>query len=150
MPLITNYGLFELFFVAATSSVLPIPTEPTIALLLGENVIPLIILIVLVPASVLGASVGYLLGRYGIQRIILFHNAERERSVKDWFNKYGTALLLASPWIPFVGDLAPIAACVENFKPSTFLVTMFVAKAIKCAAVEYSLSFFLQLLNLHP
>ncbi len=63
IPPIANYGLFELFFVAATSSVLPIPTEPTIALLLGDNVSSVIILLVLVPASVLGASVGYIKGR---------------------------------------------------------------------------------------
>ena len=75
LPFITNYGLLELFLVAATSSVLPTPTEPTIALLLSENVSPLVILLVLIPASVLGASVGYLLGKYGIRRII--PNAKR-------------------------------------------------------------------------
>ncbi len=148
-PPVTNYGLFELFVVAATSSVLPIPTEPTIALLLNDNVNPLIILLVLIPASVLGASGGYLIGRFGVQRVIPFHNPDRERRVKDWFNTYGTALLLVSPWIPFVGDLAPIAAGVENFTPSTFLVVMVAAKTIKCVAVVYFLSFFLQLLNLH-
>ncbi|MGZ4861690.1 MAG: hypothetical protein ACXV2E_02745, partial [Halobacteriota archaeon] len=86
MPLIA-YGLLGLFLIAATSSVLPIPTEPTIALLLSQNVTSLIILAVLVPASVLGASGGYILGKYGVQRVIPFHNTERERRVKDWFNK---------------------------------------------------------------
>ncbi len=148
MSLIT-YGLLGLFLIAATSSVLPIPTEPSIVLLQSQNVNSLIILAVLVPASVLGASGGYLLGKYGVQRVIPFHNPDRERRVKDWFNTYGTALLLVSPWIPFVGDLAPIAAGVENFKPPAFLVIMFAAKTIKCAAVVYFLSFFLQLLNLH-
>ncbi|MFZ0011923.1 MAG: hypothetical protein WAL97_08490 [Halobacteriota archaeon] len=57
--------MLELFLVSATSSVLPIPAEPTIALLLSENVSPLVILLVLIPASVLGASVGYLLGNTG-------------------------------------------------------------------------------------
>ncbi|MGZ4904857.1 MAG: YqaA family protein [Halobacteriota archaeon] len=149
MPLITTYVLLELFVVAATSSVLPIPTEPTIALLLSANMSSLIILTVLVPASVLGASVGYLLGKYGVQRVIPFHNSARERRIKDWFNKYGAPLLLVSPWMPFVGDLVPIAAGVENFKPSAFLAIMFVAKTIKGAAIVYFLSFFIQLLNLH-
>ena len=149
LSLIINYGLLELFFVSATSSVLPIPTEPTIAILLSDKVSPLIILLVLVPASVLGAFIGYLLGKYGIRRIIPFHNPDRERRVKDWFNKYGAALLLISPWIPFAGDLVPIVAGVESFKLSTFLVIMFIAKAIKGAAIVFFLSFFVQLLNFH-
>jgi membrane protein YqaA with SNARE-associated domain len=141
--------LLELFFVSATSSVLPIPTEPTIAILLSDNVSPLIILLVLVSASVLGAFIGYLLGKYGIRRIIPFHNPDRERRVKEWFDKYGAALLLISPWIPFAGDLVPIVAGVESFKLSTFLVIMFIAKAIKGAAIVFFLSFFVQLLNFH-
>jgi membrane protein YqaA with SNARE-associated domain len=149
LPLITNYGLLELFLVSATSSVLPIPTEPTIALLLSDNVSPLIILIVLIPASVLGASVGYLLGKYGIRRIIPFHNPEREKRAQPWFGKYGAALLIISPWIPFAGDVVPIVAGIEDFNPATFLIIMFVAKAIKGAAIVYFLSFFVQLVGLH-
>jgi membrane protein YqaA with SNARE-associated domain len=72
-----------------------------------------------------------------------------ESIVKEWFNKYGAALLLISPWIPFAGDLVPIVAGVESFKLSTFLVIMFVAKAIKGVAIVYFLSFFVQLLNFH-
>jgi membrane protein YqaA with SNARE-associated domain len=149
LPIITNYGLLELFLVSATSSVLPIPTEPTIALLLSENISPLIILLVLIPASVLGASVGYVLGKYGIRRIIPFHNPEREKRVQTWFGKYGAALLFISPWIPFAGDLVPIVAGIESFNPTAFLVIMFLAKAIKGAAVVFFLSFFVQLVGLH-
>jgi membrane protein YqaA with SNARE-associated domain len=141
--------LLELFLVAATSSVLPIPTEPTIALLLSENVSLPVILLVLIPASVLGASVGYLLGQYGIRRIIPFHNPEREKRVRAWFGKYGAALLLVSPWIPFAGDLVPIVAGIEEYNPTTFLIIMFVAKTIKGTAVVYFLSFFVQLVGLH-
>ncbi|HYC20653.1 MAG TPA: VTT domain-containing protein [Candidatus Bathyarchaeia archaeon] len=149
LPFITNYGLLELFLVSATSSVLPIPTEPTIALLLSENVNLLVILLVLIPASVLGASVGYLLGKYGVRRIIPFHNPEREERVQAWFGKYGAALLIISPWIPFAGDVVPIVAGVEEFNPTTFLIIMFVAKAIKGTAVVFFLSFFVQLVGVH-
>jgi membrane protein YqaA with SNARE-associated domain len=142
-------GLLELFIVSAAASVVPIPTEPTIALLLSENVIPLVVLFVLVPASVLGAFVAYLLGKYGIRRIIPFHNPDRERRVKIWFDKYGAALLLVSPWIPFASDLIPIVAGVENFKLSTFLAVTFVAKVIKGVATVYFLSYCVHLINLH-
>lgn len=149
MSLIIFVGLLELFIVGAGSSVLPIPTEPTIAILLSDNVIPLIILLVLVPASVLGACIGYILGKYGIRKIIPFHNPNRERRVKDWFDKYGAILLLVSPWIPYASDLLPIVAGLENFKPSTFLAIMFVAKGIKGVAIVFFLSYFVQLLNFH-
>jgi len=77
------------------------PTEPTIALLLSVNVSPLVILLELIHASVLGASVGYFLGKYGIHRINPFHNPEREKRVRAWFDKPGALLLIISPWIPF-------------------------------------------------
>jgi membrane protein YqaA with SNARE-associated domain len=143
------FGLLELLIVSAASSVLPIPTEPTIALLLSENVIPLIILFVLVPASVLGAFVAYILGKYGIRKIIPFRNPAREKRVKGWFDKYGAVLLLVSPWIPYGSDIIPIVAGVENFKLSIFLAITFVAKAIKGVAIVYLLSYFVQLFNIH-
>ncbi|HEX7513967.1 MAG TPA: hypothetical protein VF393_00020 [archaeon] len=59
------------------------------------------------------------------------------------------ALLLISPWIPFAGDIVPIVAGVESFKLSTFLVILFVAKAIKGTAIVLFLSFFVQLLNFY-
>jgi membrane protein YqaA with SNARE-associated domain len=58
---------------------------------------PLVILLVLIPASVLGASVGSLLRKYEIRRSILFHNPEREKKVQVWFSKYVAALLIISP-----------------------------------------------------
>jgi len=148
-PLITEYGLLELFLVSAASSVLPVPTEPTIAFLLAKHTGPLIVLLILIPGSVIGASVGYLLGRYGIRRVIPFHNLERERRVREWFQKYGLVLLVISPWIPFGGDLVPIAAGFEKYSPSLFLVAITVGKAIKGAAVVYFISYFLPLTGLH-
>ena len=57
--------------------------------------------------------------------------------VRAWFGKYGAALLIISPWIPFAGDVVPIVAGIEEFNPTTFLIIMFVAKAIKGTAVVY-------------
>ncbi|MFZ0925966.1 MAG: hypothetical protein WCE82_09155 [Halobacteriota archaeon] len=107
LPFITNYGLLGLFLVSATSSVLRIPTEPTIALLLRENASPLTILFVLIPASVLGASVGYFWGNtgYGGLSPSITPNAKRWCLRSD---KYGAARLIISPRIPFAGDLVPV------------------------------------------
>ena len=90
-----------------------------------------------------------LLGKYGIRRIIPFHNPERKKRVQAWFDKYGAALLIISPRIPFAGDLVPIVAGIEDFNPPVFLIAMFVAKAIKGTAIVYLLSFFVQPVGLH-
>ncbi len=142
MPLMSEYGLLELFAVSALSSVLPIPTEPTIVLLLQVHVNVALMLAVLFVGSVIGASVGYALGRYGVRKIIPFHNPEREKRTREWFTRYGAALLLISPWIPFLGDLVPIAAGVEEYRVSRFLSVISVAKFVKGAAIIYVLSFF--------
>lgn len=68
--------------------------------------------------------------------------------VRAWFGKYGAALLIISPWIPFAGDVVPIVAGIEEFNPTTFLIIMFVPKAIKGTAIVYFLSFFVQLVGL--
>ena len=149
MPLVTNYGLSELFAVSTVSSIVPIPTEPTVALLLDAHVNSLLIIAVLVTGSLIGASIGYVLGKYGVRRVLPFHNLERERRAREWFRKYGVFVLLASPWIPFFGDLIPIVAGVEGYKFKSFVVVMFVSKLVKGVAVVYFLSFFLQRVPVH-
>ncbi len=140
----SEFGLLELFAVSALSSVLPIPTEPTIVLLLEVHENLALILAVVFIGSVIGASVGYALGKYGVRKIIPFHNPEREKRAREWFTRYGAALLLISPWIPFLGDLVPIAAGVEEYRVRRFISVISIAKFVKVAAVIYILSFFTQ------
>ncbi len=70
--LLLSYGLSGLLIVALISSVLPIPTEPIVFELLdaGEN--PEIVLTILVIGSIIGALLGYSLGKYGLKKIIPF------------------------------------------------------------------------------
>jgi len=149
VPLVTNYGLSELFAVSTISSIVPIPTEPTVALLLDAHVNSLLIIAVLVTGSLIGASIGYVLGKYGVRRVLPFHNLERERRAREWFKKYGAFVLLASPWVPFFGDLIPIVAGVEGYKFKSFVVVMFISKLVKGVAVVYFISFFLQRVPVH-
>jgi membrane protein DedA with SNARE-associated domain len=60
------------------------------------------------------------------------------------------ALLLASPWIPFAGDLVSLVAGMENYDTSRFVVIILAAKIIKGTALVYFISFFLfQLADTH-
>lgn len=133
------YGLMGLFGVSLISSIIPIPTEFVIVALLraGEN--PEIIIITLIAGSIIGASLGYLVGKYELQKLMPFHKEEREKEVTKHFRKYGAALLLVSPWIPIVGDLAPMVAGIENYEAKKFMILISVAKIIKSTLVVYLL-----------
>ncbi|MEI7827635.1 MAG: VTT domain-containing protein [Euryarchaeota archaeon] len=139
----------ELFLVNVTAVFHPIPAEPTIAILLDKHVSPLLILTVVIVGSFIGSAVGFLIGKYGLRRIIPFHDSERDTRAQQWFRKYGAALLLASPWIPLAGDLVPLVAGVENYNSSRFVVVILAAKIIKGTALVYFISFFLQFSGLH-
>ncbi len=137
--LFVAYGLLGLFGVSVVSSIIPIPTEFVIVALLriGEN--PQTIAITLIVGSIIGASIGYLVGKYGFQKLMPFHKEEREKEVHMHFRKYGAALLLVSPWIPIVGDLAPMVAGIENYEAKKFLIVISIAKIIKSTLVVYLL-----------
>jgi membrane protein YqaA with SNARE-associated domain len=141
--------LLELFLVNLTAVFHPIPAEPTIAVLLDLHVSPLLILLVVIAGSFLGAVLSFVIGKYGLRRIIPFHDSERDLRVQQWFQKYGAALLLASPWIPFAGDFVPLVAGVENYDLSRFAIVMLVARLIRDTATVYFISFFLQFSGLH-
>jgi membrane protein YqaA with SNARE-associated domain len=135
--LVIAYGLPGLFLIALISSIIPIPTEPVIFTLLkiGEN--SEIILITLVIGSILGAFIGYLVGMYGLRKIVMFHSMQKERQIQLHFRKYGALYLLVSPWIPFVGDLAPMVAGRENYELKRFLIVISAAKLIKSIGIVY-------------
>lgn len=131
--------LFYLFSVALLSSIVPIPSELPIVSLLrsGELFIP--VFIVLTAGSIIGAMIGYAIGRYGLARLRIFHfhSKEKEERVRGWFQAHGEAFLLVSPWIPFVGDLAPIIVGIEKYDSRKFLLVIAIAKAIKSAGTIY-------------
>jgi membrane protein YqaA with SNARE-associated domain len=128
-----------LFAVSIISSIIPIPTEFVIVELLRVGKNPGIIIITLIVGSIMGASLGYLVGKYGLQRLIPFHSKEREKEVHTHFRNYGAILLLVSPWIPLIGDLAPMVAGIENYESRKFLIVISVAKVIKSVGVVYLL-----------
>jgi membrane protein YqaA with SNARE-associated domain len=141
--------LLELFLVNITAVFHPIPAEPTIAVLLDQHVSPLLILLVVIVGSFLGAVLSFVIGKYGLRRIIPFHDGERDLRAQRWFQKYGAALLLASPWIPFAGDFVSLVAGVENYDVARFVVVILAAKIIKGTALVYFISVFLQFSGLH-
>ncbi len=98
--LFISYGMIGLFIISFISSIIPIPTEPVVFGLLGIGGNPGLIFITLTSGSVLGASLGYFLGKNGLTRIIQFHNNKKDKkTIQKYFRKYGVLFLLTSPWI---------------------------------------------------
>ncbi len=113
------------------------------------HVDPVLILTIVLIGSFLGALIGYCIGRYGVRRFISPRDLERMQRTQQWFGKYGAALILASPWIPFAGDLVSIVVGIEQYPFSRFAIVMLAAKVIKGVAQVYFISFFLQYAGVH-
>ena len=132
MHILMTYPVISLI-----SSIIPIPTEPVVFGLLDIGKKPEIILIILIAGSIIGASLGYLLGKYELRKLIPFHDREKEKEMQMQFRKYGALFLLVSPWIPLVGDLAPMVAGIENYGSKRFLIVISTAKIIKSFGIVY-------------
>ncbi len=135
--LFISYGLTGLFAIGMLSSIIPIPTEPVVLGLLDVGKNPELVFIVLITGSILGAILGYMLGKYELRRLIPFHDIKKEKKMQDYFREYGWFLLLVSPWIPIVGDLAPMIAGIEKYEPGRFLLVISAAKMIKGIGIIY-------------
>ena len=133
-----SYGMLGLFLISLISSIIPIPTEPVVfGLLEVAKKQTELVLIIYIVGSIAGAYIGYFLGMYELRKIIPFHNKENEKMMQKHFQKYSAVLLLISPWIPIVGDLAPMVAGIENYETKKFLLVISIAKSIKCIGIIY-------------
>ncbi len=130
-------GMIGLFIISIISSIIPIPTEPVVFGLLGVGGNPGLIFIILTSGSIIGASIGYFMGKHGLTKIIRFHNKEKEKEMQIYFRKYGVLFLLISPWIPVVVDLAPMVAGIQNYDSKRFLIVISAANVVKSTGIVY-------------
>ncbi|MFH1056414.1 MAG: VTT domain-containing protein [Candidatus Micrarchaeota archaeon] len=133
--LLQSYGLAGLFIVLFLSaSLLPFPSEPVLILALKLWSAEQIFLVTLI-ASTLSASINYIVGLKGIHVFLVQRDPKGEKKAEKWFEKYGWPVLLASPWIPFIGDLIPVVAGTLGMNWKKFLVIILAGRAIKTIAV---------------
>lgn len=134
----TDYGLTGLFAVSILSSMIPLPTEPVVFTLIGIGTPTSRIILTLFTGSLIGAGIGYTLGRYELRKLFSRHLRQHEAQVKSQMREYGIEFLLfISPWIPIVGDLAPIVAGIENYDARRFFIIITLAKAVKSIGLVY-------------
>lgn len=132
------YGMVGLFIVSFLSSIIPIPTEAVVFGLLGAGGNPGIILLLLTSGSILGAFLGYFIGKYGLTKLIhSSKNKEKQEQTHRYFLKYSAFLLLISPWIPIVCNLAPMVAGIQSYDLKRFLIIISIGNIFKCFAIVY-------------
>ncbi len=130
------YGMIGLFIISIISSIIPIPSEPVVFGLLGAGGNAGIIFTILTSGSILGASLGYYMGKHGLTRLIQSHK-NKEKQTDMYFRKYGGLFLLISPWIPFVVELAPMVAGIQNYDSKRFLIIISIANIFKSIGIVY-------------
>lgn len=138
LDIFVYYGMIGLFIVSFLSSIIPIPTEAVVFGLLGAGGNSGIIFTILTAGSILGALLGYYIGKNGLTKLIQSSkNEEKQEQTNRYFLKYGAFLLLVSPWVPFICNLAPMVAGIQNYNSKWFLIIISIANIIKCFAIVY-------------
>lgn len=133
--LVHEYGLLGLFLINILSaSILPFPSEPSIIAFLkffpAQEVF-----IAAFSGSMIGGITNYFIGLKGVHNWLVKRSPEEEAKLEKWFNKYGMFVLIAAPWIPFVGDPLLIVAGASGMELKKFLLWVSAAKIIKILAV---------------
>lgn len=135
--LLPAYGLLGLFLICFFSaSLLPFPSEPAIVLAL-KFFDPYSIFLIVLISSTLAASINYFIGLKGLRVFFVKRDPADEKKAEKWFEKWGAPALLASTWLPFIGDLFPLVAGTLGMKWQKFLFLIVVARVIKTIAVIF-------------
>ncbi|RWX78401.1 DedA family protein [Neorhizobium lilium] len=129
-------GLFASAFIAAT--IFPMQSEAIlIGLILSDRYSLAGLLLTASVGNTLGAVVNWLLGR-GIER---FRNRswfpateDKLEKAQSWYRKYGKWSLLLS-WLPIGGDAITVVAGVLREPLPTFLMLVFIGKALRYGVV---------------
>ncbi|OQX20646.1 MAG: hypothetical protein BWK75_04645 [Candidatus Altiarchaeales archaeon A3] len=119
-----------------SSSILPLPSEPIIIFSVKFQPVIYVFVFALI-GSVGGAMLNYVIGIKGIKWLVK-REGEKEKKLEMWFSKYGIFVLLAVPWIPFVGDPLTIVAGALKMDLKKFIFWITVGKVIKISVVIYA------------
>jgi len=143
VSLLQSYGIYGLFLVTFLSaSLLPFPSEPVLVLALKLWSVEQIFWVVML-SSAIAAFINYVVGLKGLHSFFVKRDPRGEKKAEKWFAKWGSPVLLASPWIPFIGDLFPVVAGTLEMDWKRFLFWIILARAIKTIAVLwFGLKFF--------
>ena len=140
---IEQFGLAGLFLnTILSASIFPLPSEPSILLAASFfNIYS--VFIVAVIGGFIGAVSNYYIGLKGLHKFLVKREPKKEKEAQKLLDKYGNAVLLAAPWIPFIGDPLMIVVGALRMDFKKFALLAFAARVIKTAAlIFFSVSLF--------
>ena len=137
MPDIAAYaGLFMAALIAAT--IFPMQSEAILVSLIATgNYSTTALLTVASIGNTLGAAVNWILGRYigrFSDRRWFPATPDRLARAEAWYRKYGKWSLLFS-WLPIGGDALTVIAGALRVPLPTFLLLVFIGKAVRYLAL---------------
>jgi membrane protein YqaA with SNARE-associated domain len=125
-----QFGPLGLFIICVLSaSLLPLPSEPAVVAALAVFGTPLVAAITFA-GWMAGATINWFIGIKGLHRLVA-RDPEREEKAQNWFKKWGPPILVAGPWIPFIGDPLTLVAGTLEMPLERFLLYAAVGRIIK-------------------
>jgi membrane protein YqaA with SNARE-associated domain len=120
-------GLFLICVLSA--SIFPLPSEPAVVAALTVLSMPLVAAITFA-GWMTGAMINWFIGIKGIHRFVA-RDRKLEKKAEKWFNRWGPAVLVVAPWIPFIGDPLTVVAGALDMPLKRFLLWAGLARIIK-------------------
>ncbi len=131
-----KYGLFGLFLSSFLGSTIFIPLTPElfVAALIGAGANPFIVVFLASTASLLGNLVNYIIGFYGIEKIlerfVKKEDIKKAERIADKYGVIGIFLAMAIP-LPLPVDVLAVIAGATKMRLRYFLLACFFGKLIK-------------------
>lgn len=130
-----KYGLVGLLFITTlSSSIVPFPSEP--AIVLAATIYnPVLVFVISLIGYVIGGITNYYIGLKGLHNFFVRRSPKDEKKAQRLFDKWGPAVLIIAPWIPFIGDPLLIIAGVLKMRFKKFILYSTIGKIIKILAL---------------
>ena len=130
-----DFGLIGLLLATFVSaSIVPFPAEPAIFAALGFYG-PILVFFISLLGGILGSLLNYYIGDRGLRWVFIKRSPEQEKKARKWFDKWGPHILLASLWIPFIGDAFSLVAGTVKMEFRKFFFYITIARIIKLIVI---------------
>lgn len=136
---VINYGFLGLFFFSFTESFIqPIPVDPVLVAAVAAGFNPHLALIIALAGSMLGASVGYLLGiKLGHPIAIRIFGKKPIDHAEVYLKKWGVFGVALAALTPFPFKIATWAAGIFEMPFAHFLISAILGRGLRFAIVTY-------------
>ena len=135
-----EYGLIGLFLATmASSTILPIPSEAVVATFIALKYNPWVILIVASVGNILGSVTTYVLGYFGLTKVLEKFSKIDNVKVRYFRQKslqHGDLLSFLS-FLPFLGDIFTLALGLAKYNVYRCIFFIALSKTLRYAVIIF-------------